>query len=37
MHGVASLAKPFKLSDLLSIARATFITAPRLPESQPAA
>jgi CheY-like chemotaxis protein len=37
MRGVTSLSKPFKLSDLLGIARATFMAAPRLPETKPAA
>jgi two-component system response regulator MprA len=36
MVGVTSLAKPFKLSDLLNVARKTFM-APRLPETKPAA
>jgi len=37
MRGVTSLPKPFKLSDLLGIARATFVVAPRLPETKAAA
>jgi two-component system NtrC family response regulator len=36
MSGVTSLAKPFKLSDLLNVARKTFM-APRRPETKPAA
>jgi CheY-like chemotaxis protein len=36
MSSVTSLAKPFKLSDLLNVARKTFL-APRLPETKPAA
>jgi CheY-like chemotaxis protein len=36
MAGVTSLAKPFKLSELLNVARKTFM-APRLPETKPAA
>jgi hypothetical protein len=33
MQGVSSLSKPFKLSDLLSVARASFM----VPASKPAA
>ena len=37
MRGVTSLPKPFKLSALLGMARATFAVVPRLPETKPAA
>lgn len=38
MDGVAILAKPFKLSELLRTARASFVDAePPLPKAQPAA
>ena len=37
MHGVAILAKPFKLSELLRTARACFAEIPPVPKAQPAA
>ncbi len=37
MRGVTSLAKPFKLSDLLHVARAAFMKQPQHPATQPAA
>jgi hypothetical protein len=38
MDGVAILAKPFKLSELLRTARASFVdTTPPVPKAQPAA
>jgi CheY-like chemotaxis protein len=37
MHGVAILAKPFKLSELLRAARACFAATPPVPKAQPAA
>ena len=37
MHGVAILAKPFKLSELFRTARACFAEIPPVPKAQPAA
>jgi len=37
LHGVAILAKPFKLSDLLRTASASFADATPVPKAQPAA